>query len=353
MRWFVTLFILVFPAIICVPGCGDYSNEQLEEDLEFLSAVPAKEVMELRVADTNPRVLGDSEQGLNSIQEPLLGQLAEFYVSSLKVTAGINQGVLGFLDSVDKIVHFFPPVLREKDRRVWGPWPSDDNPDVDVRFSMLKQAPGQFGIFFQLRLVSRAETMGFDEGWTDCIHGQVSPQGLVKRGTGTLVVDLQSCAEVDENSGQGTATVLFDTAPDAENRDGKTELSIDFVDFLGRDGLKNGDLPLTANYYYLERSDKSGKFDFRTWSDVHAETDPQLDALEQWDWAVRWTDDGCGRADLRISGGDLGNFEATASECWNSDHKRVYFSNPFASAPDPTEEGSEADCCLPAAVFND
>lgn len=349
MRYLTILSILTFSITVGLPGCGDYSNAQLEEDLEFISAVPAKEVMELRVADSNPRVLGDSGQELEIKQDPLLGQLAEFYVSSLKVTAGINKGVLGFLDVVDQIVRYFPPVLREKDRRVWGPWPSDDSPDLDVRFSMLKKAPGEFGIFFQLR--PSDSSMEFDEGWIDCVYGQVKPQGLVRRGTGTLLIDLDSCSKLDKNSGKGTATVLFDTAPDDGNTLGKTELSIDFQNYIGRDGLENGDDPLTAKYFYLERSDKSGEFDFRTWTDVHADTNPQLDALEQWDWVVRWSEDGCGRADLRISGGDLGDFKAIASECWNTGHKRVYFSNPFASAPDPSEEGSEADCCLGAASF--
>ncbi len=353
MRFSASLSVLAYVASLCIVGCGDYSNFQLEQDLEFLSAVPDKEVMELRVADSNPRVLGDSEQGLEIKLDPLLGQLAEFYVSSLKVTEGINNGVLGFLDVVDHIVHFFPPVLREKDRRVWGPWPSDDTPGVDVRFSMLKNAPGEFGIFFQLRDSKDADLVGFDEGWIDCVYGQVKPHGLVKRGTGTLVIDLQACSKIDEYAGQGKATVLFDTTPDEENQDGKTELRIDFQKFLGRDGLQNGDDPLTADYYYLERSDKSGEFDFRTWNDINSETNPQLDALEQWDWVVRWENDGCGRADLRISGGDLGNLEAMASECWDTKHKRVYFSNPFAQAPDPTEEGAEADCCLGAASFND
>ena len=57
----------------------------------------------------------------------------------------------------------------------------------------------------------------------------------------------------------------------------------------------------------------------------------------------RWLTTGDGRADARVAGGDLGQLQVTASECWNAMFGRVYYkdSNNFAPA-----EGAESACAF-------
>ncbi len=356
----ITTSVVLLASFGLLAGCGDYSNPQLKEDLEFLAAIPAKETLDLRVANPVPRSDSnwvEGEGALTSRQDAVLGQLAEFYASTLVTTRGINGGVLGFLELVDWITHRIPPTKRELNRRIWGPWPSDDDPGVDVRFEMRRYPlyqtdPKQdhpFSFHFQMRPEEAADSMGYDEGWEDCVSGSVDPKGLFRRGEGTMLIDLTTCSSVTGKSESGEARVTFDTAPDGDNPLGKTQLGIEFIAFYTQDAIDKGEGPLTADYSFFEASDTSGLFDFTTWADIHAESDPQLDAEEIFEWRIRWADDGCGRADARIYGGDLGAFEIEAIECWDTDHRRVYYSFPFAEPPDQPIEGDPADCCLPSA----
>jgi len=364
----LTISLLFLATVGLAAGCGDYSNPQLKEDLEFLSAIPAKEVLDLRVADPTDRPdqpadpNGSLGSSLTSRQDALIGDPADFYESAEKVTTDINGGVLGFLQLVDWITHRIPPTRRELNRRVWGPWPSDDVEGVDVRFDMHRYPGYQnddpdnseskgypFSIHFQMRPAEATDGMGYDEGWVDCVSGHVNPKGFFRRGDGTMYIDLTACAGVTGSGESGTADITFHTAPDADNPRGKTQVDIVFDAFYTKDAIDSGDDPLSAEYSFFEGSDHSGRFDFKTWADAHGGLDPQLAALETFEWRVRWGADGCGRADALVYGGDLGDFEIPATECWGPDHGRVYFSFQFAEPPEPTEEGDPADCCLPSA----
>ena len=57
----------------------------------------------------------------------------------------------------------------------------------------------------------------------------------------------------------------------------------------------------------------------------------------------RWLPDGAGRTDARISGGDLGALEVTASECWGRNFRRVYYTDSADFAP---TEGEVAACAF-------
>lgn len=351
---------MMFLAIVgLAAGCGDYSNPQLKEDLEFLAAIPAKETLELRVADPTARLdqvnaTGYSGSSLTSRQDELVGQIARYYVDMVVGTEGINAGVLAFLQLVDWITHRIPPTMREQGRRVWGPWASDDDPGVDIRFEMRRyvndpERTRPFSFHFQFRPEEASDNMGYDEGWVDCVSGNVDPKGFFRRGDGDMRIDLTACAGVTGSGESGYAAIDFDTAPDSENPHGKTQLTIAFRDFLSQDAIDEGEGPLTADYAFFEGSEHAGLFSFTAWADIHAGSDPQLDALETFEWRVSWGSDGCGRADARIHKGDLGAFEILATECWNPDHRRVYFSHPFPEPPEVPEEGDPADCCLPSA----
>ncbi len=332
-------------------ACGDYSNSRLAEDLEFLTAIPDKSTLELRVAESEPRDLEESESPLQ-VRTDALGDVAVYFLSAFEMATDINSGVFGFLEIVDLVTREIPPTLREKGRRVWGPWPSEDDPGVDIRFEMQKIEPGLFVLRFQFRRDEQADTFGFDEGWVSCVHGPIRPRGDVRRGQGTLTIDLDACARVTDSGEAGIAVVQYDTTTDADNPTGKTRLDIEFTAFLAKD--ENGEIgpdaqPLDALYSYAEHSDLSGAFDFEIWGDIN-ENDPDLDAVEHLELKVRWKPDRTGRADIRVSEGDLGAFEMLIQECWDSDHKRVYYTDNFN--PDPTE-GDPADCSLPPTPFGE
>ncbi|MBC7976743.1 MAG: hypothetical protein H7138_17350, partial [Myxococcales bacterium] len=55
---------------------------------------------------------------------------------------------------------------------------------------------------------------------------------------------------------------------------------------------------------------------------------------------------GAGRADGIVRGGDLGTLQATASECWDGNFKRVYYTDSVVFS---ASEGVETSCAFATA----
>ena len=96
--------------------------------------------------------------------------------------------------------------------------------------------------------------------------------------------------------------------------------------------------PASADYAYNEKADGGGDMVFDV--NVNAGGTSLLETLTL---RSRWLATGAGRADARIAGGDLGQLQVTASECWDTSFGRVFYkdSNNFA----PTE-GVESSCAF-------
>ncbi len=343
LRW------LVLGALLAATACGDYSNELLKEDLEYLYAVPARAALEVRVAELQARniELAHESSGLEQRTDAVLGETASWYIVSLLVSLDVNLNVLGFLDLVDTITGF-PPTARNSGSRQWGPWPSEESPHTDFRFIMSRDRTlGQFDFSLQTTAAAARNTPAYDEGWAGCLYGNVVPtDGSVRRGTGNLTADAATCDRFEASGASGQASIGFDTAPDEQNPQGKTSLQIHFENFLTR-GMIDKDpnsRPMQADYQYLERGDLSGSFDFDTWGDLDNGENPNQLAQEHIVIKTRWDHTGAGRADSTISGGDLGALVIELHECWNPEKKRVYYQDSHNLAP---TEGLPSDCALP------
>ncbi len=351
MRIRGTLLIVMTATLV---GCGDYSNQYLQEDLEFLYSVPAKSTLEIRIASSENRhvELFETSSGLSSRTDAVLGDPATWYAYTVSFSGEVNGQVFNFLDMIDLITSF-SPTARDTDIRMWGPWPSSDSPHTDWRFVMSrKRLPGVYDFSLQVNAVAQRNTPGYVDGWQDCLAGSVSPsqQGF-RRGTGNLTVDVGACNQYENTGEQGSASIGFDTAPDANNPDGKTHLSIQFSNFISKDMYEDDPdpQPVNALYTYDEEGDLSGLFDFAALTDLDAGENPDRPALEQVAVKVRWNSDGAGRADSRWSGGDLGAVVIDIHECWDASKNRLYYGDSHDLEP---SEGDPADCVFDPAGFD-
>ncbi|HUU00722.1 MAG TPA: hypothetical protein VM425_04700 [Myxococcota bacterium] len=346
--------ILLMAMAAALAGCGDYSNEYLQQDLEFLYSVPAKSTLEIRVAASEKRhvELFETSSGLTSRTDAVLGDPATWYAYTVSFSGEVNSQVFNFLDMIDLITSF-PPTARDTDIRMWGPWPSSDSPHTDWRFVMSRRRqPGVYDFSLQVNAAAKRDTPGYVDGWQDCLSGSVSPsQQCFRRGTGNLKVDVWACNQYENTAEQGSASIIFDTAPDSSNPDGKTHLSIQFTNFISKDMYEDDPdpQPVNALYTYNEEGDFSGLFDFAALTDLDAGENPDRPALEQVTVKVRWNSGGAGRADSRWSGGDLGAAVIDIHECWNEDKNRVYYEDSYNMAP---TEGNPADCAMDPVTFD-
>jgi hypothetical protein len=62
----------------------------------------------------------------------------------------------------------------------------------------------------------------------------------------------------------------------------------------------------------------------------------------------RWLETGAGRADVRLTGADLGAAGATVNECWDTNFLSRYF---VASFDPAAHWGTETVCALPTAEY--
>jgi hypothetical protein len=335
-------------------ACGDYSNEYLKEDLEFLLAVPARAALEVRVADTTPREteLGGHQSGLSVRQDALLGDPAVFYLLTDTFSQEVNSGVFGTLDLVDQVTSL-PPTRRKVNQRIWGPWWSLQNPHSDWRFVMTRDPQaGVFEIAMQVRELRPSNQLGPDDGWENCFYGTVEPSsGSVRRGKGSLTADAGVCSKFEGTGEQGLAGIGFDTSPDAGNPEGKTDLQIVFSDFVSKDMLERdpNPVPINATYTYLELGDFSGELFFDIWTDLENGDNPNRPAQEHVELVAQWNITGAGRTDSRWSDGDLGALVVLSQECWDTEYKRSYYHDTFNLLG--PEEGNPQNCVLDPAEF--
>jgi hypothetical protein len=330
-------------------ACGDYSNRTLAEDLEFIHAVPDQATLELRVAETTPRqtAIEALQAGLAARLDALgeLGEFAVYYLASVVVTTSVNVSVFSFLEVVNWMTDNLLPAERTENRRIWGPWPAGDWDNTEVRLVMERLEPGRYQINWQHRGLDETHE-DINEGWLDCIAGEIQPgQGFRGRGTGHLTVDMGNCSQFANSGETGTAVLDYDTLPDSDNPDGKTEVILVFSDFVARkrpDSPQASVRPLNATYTYLEQSDRSGAFSFKVDTDIDQGENGRTD-IEQVQFDVRWLADGSGTCEATATGGDLGIVSLSITECWNTRHRRVFYADNLNLYP---EQGDPQDCSL-------
>lgn len=341
--------LLLMAMLFLWSGCGDYSNKILEEDLAFLYAVPEKSSLEIRIAENQKRVTNPNQAFFGQRSDSLLGDVATWYLFTVLMSHGVNLHVFGLIDFIDLII-MYPPSAREADVRYWGPWKSSKTPETDWRFIMRRDRQnGMFEFLLQTNLVANQNTSGYPDGWTTCLSGKILPSNEgAGRGLGWMSIDLENCDHGENVGESGTASIGFDTLPDKDNPQGKTYLTIQFYDFITKSMLEKrpDPKPLNALYEYEEKSDFSGKFKFEVWSDLHENQNAALDADEHIELYAQWNTSKAGRADIRVSGGDLDPQAYLIEECWDENRKRVYSSDISG-----TMEGDAEDCQLEPYVF--
>ena len=98
--------------------------------------------------------------------------------------------------------------------------------------------------------------------------------------------------------------------------------------------------PVMGDYAYNEMLDGGGDMVFNVEGNAGGTT-----AQEQITLRSRWQSNGRGRADARLTGGDLAT-TAIASECWDGSFRRTFYTDNVNFAP---AEGDVANCAFGTA----
>ncbi len=328
-----------------IAACGNFSNE----DLIFLAALPDRDSVALKVPGAD---YGQSSSSSNSLTQGLSACTEDdLHCMAGRVSTGINAGVFALLDLVDAIATEQQPTHRSPGLRLWGPvYIAAEN--LSVRFEIRRTIAGSSDVFEYCLHALRApadmdlaadlscDTELDDSGLVRVLHGTFSPAGSdggARDGSGSLVFDLNLArdAGVGQVTDQGRLEVLYDHSAGQQ----RIELAIrEVVDIQTL-------LPSSADYVYRREVDGSGAFTFTVNADFVAGS--VFSSLEQLQIDAQWDPCEAGRADARISGGDLGSStEITASQCWDCQAETVFYED--SAAEHPTL--GEANACVFAAA---
>jgi hypothetical protein len=321
---------LLISALMLV-GCGRMDREEA-----FRAVLPTKEMVEVKTPATSGQAL-TSEADLHGLGE---GDTSEFYKLTRATTVRVNGGTLAVLGLVDRVTKHRPTTVTE-DTAVWGPH-TEALARNTWKLTVKKTGDNTYGY-----TVSAKAKEAPDSAFVDIL-------------TGTHTASEDEAGEPRKGFGQGEFTLDWDkarTLPERDDNVGRftvkysrlNETSTVSVDAAFRQVRDENDASkrVDADYRYAAVPGQGGQFDFKLTQDWHKVTGS--DAKENLTIKSRWLQTGAGRSDVKLSGGDLGQQEHTANECWDTTFASRYLRATYTQV----RYGEEAtDCAFTSPVYS-
>jgi hypothetical protein len=251
-----------------------------------------------------------------------IGQPAVWYAATRDVTRTFNGASAWVLTLIHTIVQF-PATTVAGNTFTWGPWSGALDP---AEYKLEVHAVGDGTYTYQLS--GRSKSVA-NAQFEVVIDGTADPRAGDLEGSGEFLIDFDAGKRVnpiDSGDARGSVDARYDLAKH------HLDLTIMSTDAAGK--------PVAADYAYNETVD-GGDMTF----DVSADAGggPLLETVTL---RSRWLANGAGRADARLAGGDLGVLQATASECWDTTFRRVFYTDSVNLAG---TEGTASACAFATA----
>lgn len=303
---------------LCLSVLATGCVQTQDESIGIREALPTAEAVAIKLPE-------------QEFEQQALGQIADYYVLTRTVSRSLNAGAAWVLILVHTIVQF-PATTVEGNVYTWGPH-SDTLDPAEWRLVVTANADGTFDWRFDGRNKTEENSQ-----FLTVITGHAVPGADPYRGVGEFYIDFDQgelVNPIENTPDTGNVLVTYDL----ENGDGTdafVTMHAEGVDDLGN--------PASFDYYYGESIDGSGDFQFA----IEGDMDDEGTAAESAVIRSRWLADAQGRSDAEVSGGDLGQLSVTATECWNSQFRRVYYADSAEWLP---TEGDSADCAFSEAAM--
>ncbi len=254
---------------------------------------------------------------------------SSWYLFTAGTTENINTMIASVLFWVDTITTDYRPTYVDNDtnQATWGPWATALDPVETL-------------LWVNYDPSSDSHSWGFDQWPRDAdqsasstvILGEIDPGATREISSGHFEADFTTIHELDPTE---PATGLF--AVDYDIHASGVTATATFTDF-GPDSV-------TAEYAYDQTFEGDGQMDLMILADVNPESG--TGAEETWTTRSRWAATGAGRADILVTGGDLGDGTATITECWSDAFEPVYYAESLSG----TEQGDATLCAFESADY--
>lgn len=291
---------------VLVVACG---GERHGDPEEFRQAAPSRQNLAIALP-----------QGGQALTSDASGH-AQLYVLTREVVRTVNGGLFFVGALIDAIIGH-PPSEFDGSRAVWGPHTPPLSPDT-WRFSVVRSTGG-----FEYVLEAKRK-QNEDESYFPVLSGRHEPRSL-GGGVGAFLIDwdaAQRLAAPPDEAGRAQYAYEREAAGDLDVgaqfrgiKDGQTGALVDF------------------DYRYVQQVVGVGSLDFALHKDLQGSG-----LTERFEVRSRWRADGAGRADARVSEGDLPT-EVIAGQCWDDAFTSIWWRDSVAFQP---TYGDEGQCAFP------
>jgi len=280
--------------VLMLSACG------LDAGSEFRNGYPKPQDVTISVPSN-----GQALSGPGTKKQALLGEIATFYQFTRGVTVIVNGAGVVILSLV-KTISDYPPTSADATHAVWGPWTDSLSPNT-YKFTVTKNKENDFSYVLEARGKNEA-----DSAFRTILSGShnITAKDM---GKGTFLLDWDAAATLPEHdSNVGSVTYEYSHVA--------LDQPVDIVAHFKQVKDNNSGKLIDVDYTYHSEPNNGGSFEFLSTGQV---TGSQDSALENLSVNSRWKQDGEGRSDVRVNGGDL-TAEATATECWDANFASQY-----------------------------
>ena len=305
-------------------GCALAADEDGER---FRQAIPQPETV--AVAGPENAGEGSTTASIRAAAETPWdsGPYAVYYAFTRHVRDGVNAVTAGVLGAVWVIVHTQPTSVSDN-QAVWGPH-TDALEPATWQFRVVEVADDVYEYSLEGRPKNSSDA--FQTVLSGLGYGRAHPS----HGDGHFEIDLDVAHALDPLAwadGSGSVTITHDLP---------RTISEDL--FSGARAITAEVQPTAQQASWsatsLRSEDGSGMLLVTAEGDLDEDA---ATAAEQVQIASQWQQDGAGRADIALSGGevpaDIG--EVSAVECWGADFYRTYYADSVDYAPIEGEAGA-------------
>lgn len=331
---------VILGAAVTAVGCGRI------DDNEFAASVPTRDTVALVVpapSATASTATARTSGGVTVRTGAIQGAVAKDYQLTAAVVTVVNGATGAILDLI-KSVTLYPATSVSGDTAVWGPF-TDPLSANTYRLTVTRTAPH----VFDWKLDGRAKTAS-DDTFVTVLLGEhtraldAAGQPLEGFGSGTFTLNWDNAdmlPQHDSNVGQ-VAFTYARTSPTATVTDDVTFTNV--LDSCDPTTCSTNGQIFDAVYMYTSTPGAGGDLQYGANENFIATTA----ALETLSLHSRWQEDGAGRTDIQLTGGDVSAVPQSASECWDSNFLSQYSLTTY----DPTLDwGSESSCVFATAAF--
>jgi hypothetical protein len=252
---------------------------------------------------------------------------ASFYVFTRDVADAVDLVTVLVIGEITAVTSL-PPTTIDATHAVWGPGSSNALDPISWKLTVTRAGDGGY----DYEVDGRPHLSTSDADWKAVVTGHGYDASDARHRSGTFTIDKDALRALDpsRNPEGGQIAITFD---------GRTYPISITADVTTDDGTNQWyDLAVTHG------QDGSGTVGVKALADISSPKDGVNENVDEYS---RWSSTGAGRADVKMSGGDLPQ-TVLASQCWSSSFEQTYYTDNVNYQP---TSGDASSCAFPQAQF--